>query len=68
MPLPPKKNESKREFIGRCVSELSHKGEYNNTEQRVAVCYAYWKEYEKKKRKSKSILGRIINLWQNNIE
>lgn len=46
MPLPkPKKNESEKDFIGRCVSILANEGDrWPNNDQRVAVCYSQWKD------------------------
>ena len=48
MPVEPRKNESKEEFIQRCVAEEIRSG-YENT-QAVAICYSKWrdsKEYTK---------------------
>lgn len=43
MPLPtPNKEESKNDFVGRCISELSDKKEFKDNKQRVAVCYAQY--------------------------
>lgn len=43
MPLPtPKDNESKNEFISRCISELTHMDEFKSKAQRIAVCYTQW--------------------------
>ena len=61
MPLPsPNKGETKKEFIARCIVEITE----NESErfparaQRVAVCYSQWGEtpeerqqYEKEKQK-----------------
>lgn len=44
MPLPtPKDGESKNDFVSRCVSKLSHMGEFKDNDQRVAVCYSQYK-------------------------
>ena len=43
MPVPePKKNESDREFISRCIRSLtkSEPGRFPTREQRAAVCYS----------------------------
>lgn len=43
MPLPtPKDNESKNEFISRCISELTRMDEFKSKAQRIAVCYTQW--------------------------
>lgn len=43
MPLPkPDGDESERDFVSRCVSILTKKGEFDSQDQRVAVCYAQW--------------------------
>lgn len=50
MPLPiPNKKESKSDFISRCVSALSDKAEFSDSEQRVAVCYAQYDKSKKSK-------------------
>lgn len=39
MPLPsPEKNEDKKKFISRCMSNETMKSEYPDIKQRVAVC------------------------------
>ena len=47
MPVKPRKNESKEDFISRCVSEEVGSG-YEQT-QAVAICYSKWKEHKRKK-------------------
>jgi hypothetical protein len=56
MPLPkPKKDESKDNFLPRCISELKDMKEFNSHDQRVAVCYSQWK----RSNESMEILDRI---------
>ena len=39
MPLPtPTPNESKNEFVARCMSDAKMQGEYPDAQQRIAVC------------------------------
>jgi hypothetical protein len=47
MPVKPGKNESKDDFIQRCVSAEVSAG-YEQT-QAVAICYSIWKERQRKK-------------------
>ena len=47
MPMKPRKNESKNDFIQRCVSEETNSG-YDQT-QAVAICYNIWREHHRKK-------------------
>lgn len=48
MPIPqPKKRESRKNFMTRCVSDPVMIREYKNTDQRLAVCAA---TYEKNKK------------------
>lgn len=55
MPLPtPNSGEEKQDFISRCVSEISDKGEFDSNKQRVAVCYSQWEKNE-----SMNILDKI---------
>lgn len=43
MPMPkPKKDESKKDFINRCMSNENMKSEYPDNDQRLAVCYDLW--------------------------
>jgi len=45
MPLPEKKeNETKPEFIARCMGENSMVNEFPNAPQRFAVCQAKWQK------------------------
>jgi hypothetical protein len=49
MPLPtPRNNEKRGDFMGRCVSDLTEKGEFNDNKQRVAVCLNIFKDAESK--------------------
>lgn len=48
MPEKPKKNESKNEFISRCVKDLSDNDEYKDQDQRLAVCYSMWERKDEK--------------------
>lgn len=51
MPEPPRKNESQRSFIGRCISFMTENKEGNNPAQRAAVCYIMWRSRNKKTKK-----------------
>lgn len=44
MPVKPKADENEQEFISRCMSE--EKESFPEQDQRVAVCYSYWKDRE----------------------
>jgi hypothetical protein len=46
MPLPtPNSDESKNEFIARCISDAKTQSEYPDAQQRIAVCIV---QYEQK--------------------
>ena len=48
MPIPtPNKNEEKKDFIQRCMSDDKMVSEYENTEQRLAVCSTTYEEAKK---------------------
>lgn len=50
MPLPkPKKDEKKKDFIDRCMSNDVMKDEYDDNDQRLAVCYSLWDKSKEKK-------------------
>jgi len=43
--LTPKPNESKDDYIERCVADLSDKNEGQDAQQRVAICNTSWEGY-----------------------
>ena len=48
MPLPvPKKDESKKDFIDRCMADDVMNQEYPDNDQRYAICQTQWKEKQK---------------------
>ena len=56
MPLPkPKKDEEKGEWIERCMGNETMKKEFDDNDQRLAVCYQIWKDKEKEKKSMKPI-------------
>lgn len=56
MPLPtPRDNESRDEFISRCVSTLTEMGEGRDNEQRVAICFSLWRDKEMSSAERKAI-------------
>jgi hypothetical protein len=49
MPIPqPKKDETKSQFISRCVSDNVMSNEFPNITQRIAVCQSQWNDKDKK--------------------
>lgn len=45
MPIPkPRSNEDKKDFIQRCMSDDKMASEYENTDQRLAVCSTSYEE------------------------
>jgi hypothetical protein len=42
--IDPRPGEDESEFIGRCASSDTIINEYDNEQQRLAVCYSYWRE------------------------
>jgi hypothetical protein len=45
MPLPtPTAKESKNDFIARCMSDAKTQSEFPDSQQRLAVCIAQYKE------------------------
>lgn len=48
MPIPkPTKNESKNDFINRCISKLTEMNEGKDNTQRVAMCQTQWRNRNK---------------------
>jgi|TARA_R110000765_G_scaffold54160_1_gene108152 hypothetical protein len=61
MPLPsPHSKEKKSDFIGRCMADLSKKGEFGDDKQRSAVCYSQFKKAESK------AAVEVSDLWREN--
>ncbi len=56
MPQPPKPNETKDEFLGRCIPYLKNEGKPQD--QSVAICYSMWRE---KNEDVVNKLDRMIN-------
>ena len=49
MPLPePKENESEKEFVSRCIHEISKNEEDKKKplNQRVAICYSIYRKHK----------------------
>ena len=46
----PKKGESQKEYIGRCIPILIEEG--RKQDQAVAICYSMWRNRNKKKKGS----------------
>lgn len=45
MPIPePRKDEKEEDFISRCMGDETMKKEYEDNDQRLAVCYSKWRE------------------------
>jgi hypothetical protein len=42
--IDPRPGEDESEFIGRCASSDTIINEYDNEQQRLAVCYSYWRD------------------------
>lgn len=50
MPIPtPQKDETKQEFIERCMSDDTMVKEYPNKGQRYAICLTQWRNKNKNK-------------------
>ena len=43
MPLP-RKNERRKDFVSRCVSDKEAKRSFPDQKQRVAFCHSQWKD------------------------
>ncbi len=56
MPSPPRPDETKNDFVGRCVEFLMKEGQHPQ-KQCIAICYSMWQKSTEEK--SESILDRI---------
>ena len=64
MPIPkPKPDESKEEFMERCMDDEVMKKEYPDNDQRLGVCFGQWGKKERKmnREKTSEYEERIIN-------
>jgi len=50
----PKDDESEQDFIDRCMDDETMKDEYDDNDQRLAVCYSLWEHKEDKSMKTKA--------------
>lgn len=61
MPIPkPKKDETKDDFIDRCMGNEAMKEEFPDNDQRLAVCHDSWDKEKEKKSKSKENMPENI--------
>ena len=55
MPIPtPNDKEKRKEFMSRCITDLSEKGEFKDGKQRAAVCSS---QFEKAKEEANAVAG-----------
>ena len=55
MPLPsPRKKEKKKDFVGRCISEVAKDPKFKDNQQRIAICYT---QYDTAKASADVIVG-----------
>ena len=43
----PKKQETQKQYISRCVSDPEMESKYPDQEQRLTICYSYWRNRAK---------------------
>lgn len=63
MPAPPKKGETKKQFLGRCIPVFVREG--RSQKQAAAICYDMWRkgsesEEEDEIRREDAILQKLI--------
>jgi hypothetical protein len=55
MPLPtPRKKEKKKDFVGRCISEVAKDPKFKDNKQRIAICYT---QYDTAKASADVVVG-----------
>jgi len=55
MPLPtPRKKEKKKDFVGRCISEVAKDPKFKDNQQRIAICYT---QYDTAKASADVVVG-----------
>ncbi|HEX7090634.1 MAG TPA: HK97 family phage prohead protease [Longimicrobiales bacterium] len=55
MPLPrPERGESRRQFIGRCMSLPHMRNEFPDRRQRAAVCFSQWRDAHRRRRRKEN--------------
>lgn len=43
----PKPNESRKDYISRCIPTVINEGTTKDSKQAAAICYSLWKEHHK---------------------
>jgi len=51
MPEPPHENESRSQFIGRCISYMATNHPNQDKDQAAAICHSYWENHIREKMK-----------------
>lgn len=47
MPIPtPNEDESREDFISRCMEQLADDDEFDDQDQRAGVCFSKWREHK----------------------
>lgn len=69
MPLPkPKDDESKEDFVGRCMGNETMKEEYPDNDQRLAVCYSLFKDEKESNMAYQPIERRMYSCAELRVE
>lgn len=65
MPMPePKKGESQKDFIERCMADRVMNEEYPEADQRRAVCQSQWDGKDEKRRSGRAVLGQSVTRFR----
>lgn len=44
----PKRGESQKKYIARCIPTVLHEGTTKDSKQAAAICFSMWKQHKKK--------------------
>lgn len=47
----PRKGESQKEFVSRCIPIVTKEGTAESQDQAIAICYSMYRQYKKKQKK-----------------
>lgn len=61
MPYPKKKNETKSEYISRCIPYVVKEGTAKDEKQAAAICYSMWDKKKNEEKMSNIIDKYILN-------
>lgn len=57
----PRKNESEKDFVSRCVPVVLEDGTTKDPKQAAAICHSMWRNRNKKKSRGEEVLREALD-------